>query len=173
VILALDPGPKQSAYVLWDGKRIIEHDKVNNDTLLSFHRPCQRVIEMIASYGMPVGVEVFETVRWVGRFEQAWGGAELMFRRDVKLHLCRDSRAKDSNIRQALVDRFGIKGTKNAKGITYGLNKDTWQAFALAVTWWDRNKTAGPLFEQEQDFLDKRSAFLAETTAFLGKPTPF
>jgi hypothetical protein len=59
-------------------------------------------------------------------------------RREVKLHLCGQARAKDSNIIQALKDRFGDKGTKNKPGLTYGMRKDLWQAFALAVTCMDK-----------------------------------
>lgn len=99
-------------------------------------------IEMIASYGMPVGREVFETCVWIGRFIEAWGGPyTLVYRKDVKLHLCGQPRAKDSNIRQALIDRYGGKdravGKKATPGPLYGVSADVWSALAIAVTFAD------------------------------------
>ena len=100
-------------------------------------------IEMVASYGMPVGATVFETVFWIGRFCEAWKGAfHRIFRKDVKMHLCNNMRAKDSNLAQALRDRFGEKPTKLKPNPVYGefkLKRDEWQAFAVAVTWMDLN----------------------------------
>jgi len=69
---------------------------------------------MIASYGMPVGREVFETCLWIGRFIECWCGPyTLVYRREVKSFLCADSRAKDSNVRQAVIDRYGGKEAAN------------------------------------------------------------
>ena len=100
-------------------------------------------IEMIKSYGMPVGAEIFETCVWIGRFLELLmprgAKVDLVYRADVKLHHCHSSAAKDSNITQALVDRFasGIpnhgKGTKAAPGWFYGFKADIWAAYALAV----------------------------------------
>ena len=145
IVIGIDPGPENSAYVIWDGERILSFAKEPNVTVLSrlineggFDR---LVIEMIASYGMAVGAEVFETVYWIGRFSQAFGAlrSDRVTRLIVKQHLCHDSRAKDGNIRQALIDRFGPPGKKKAPGFTYGISGDEWQALALAVTWWDLN----------------------------------
>lgn len=146
-ILAIDPGNEQSAVVEWDGRQIVSAEILpNNELLERMYRGItagDMVIEMVASYGMPVGVTVFETVFWIGRFCEAWKGAfSRMFRKDVKMHLCNSTRAKDSNIRQSLVDRFGDKPTKASPNPVYNgfkLKKDEWQAFALAVTWWDLN----------------------------------
>jgi hypothetical protein len=94
-------------------------------------------IEMVASYGMPVGREVFETVRWIGRFQQAWRDPEtvrFVYRKDVKLHLCGSARAKDANIRQALIDKLGPVGTKAVPGPLYGVKSHIWSALAVAVT---------------------------------------
>ncbi len=94
-------------------------------------------IEMIASYGMAVGCEVFETCVWIGRFQQAWSDPEavqMAHRRDVKLHLCGNPKAKDPNIRQALIDLLGKPGTKKAPGATYGLASHAWAALGVAVT---------------------------------------
>ena len=101
----------------------------------------QCVIERVASYGMPVGEEIFKTVYWSGRFAQSFGAdnVQRVPRLKAKLHLCHDSRAKDANIRQALIDRFGKPGTKKEPSILYGITGDLWAALALAVTWWDLN----------------------------------
>lgn len=79
------------------------------------------VIEKVESYGMAVGAEVFDTVLWAGRFAEAAHRVPVVMlpRRAVKLALCGDSRAKDANIRQALIDRFGgsaAVGRKAAPG---------------------------------------------------------
>ena len=76
MILSIDPGPEQSAYVLLDDNyRIIKFDICKNDLMFSNIQYMAGydtvVIEMIASYGMPVGAEVFETCVWIGRFIQA------------------------------------------------------------------------------------------------------
>lgn len=143
IVLAVDPGPKESGVVAWDGARILRYGTHPNLHVIRVgdeYKTEYRVIEMVASYGMAVGETTFETVFWIGRFCQAWqfGHVDRMKRIEVKTHLCHDSRAKDANIRQALIDRFGEKGTKKRMGITYGLSAHTWQAFALAVTFYDR-----------------------------------
>jgi len=144
-LLAIDPGSSESAYVLWDGARLIEYGKVTNAGMLGIiRRPVSAsccVIEQVASYGMPVGAEVFETVYWSGRFAEAFCAERVdrMPRLKVKMHLCHDSRAKDANIRQALTDRLGTRGTKKLPGPLYGVKADIWSALALAVTWWDLN----------------------------------
>jgi hypothetical protein len=91
---------------------------------------------MIASYGMAVGREVFETCVWIGRFIQARQPMqhELIYRRDVKIHLCGSPRAKDANIRQSLLDKFGEVGTKKNPGPLFGVKSHVWSALAVAVT---------------------------------------
>lgn len=90
-------------------------------------------IEMIASYGMPCGKEVFETCLWIGRFTEHCREPRLVYRRDIKMHHCGSARAKDANIRQALIDKYGAPGTKKNPGATYGLKSHLWAAFALAT----------------------------------------
>lgn len=149
-IFAIDPGTTQSAYVLWDGETIIDKGKCDNKELLyGVSRPSIDVvvIEQIRSYGMPVGESVLDTVHWSGRFHQAaefyGGNVVLMPRKNVKMHLCNTNRAKDSNIIQALRDKFAYgvrnygKGTKAKPGFFHGFHSDIWQAFALGVTYYD------------------------------------
>src|SRR3990167_6090451 len=57
-------------------------------------------------------------------------------------HLCHDSRAKDGNIRAALIDRFGpgkdrAIGRKATPGPLFGVSSDVWSALAIAVTFTD------------------------------------
>ena len=150
MILAIDPGNEHSAFVLYDGGRLHDFGKVENQTLLDrleHYRIAsdELAIEMVASYGMPVGREIFDTVRWIGRYEQAWsamnGRVELVYRQAVKLHLCGQARAKDGNIRQAIIDRYGGKsaaiGLKASPGPLRGVSSDVWSALAIAVTYSD------------------------------------
>lgn len=144
MILAIDPGTTESGYVRFDGDRVWTCGVVGNETMLAWlddtSHPAEGTtlaIEMIASYGMAVGREVFETCVWIGRFKQAWHDPEavrLVYRKDVKLHLCGSPRAKDANIRAALIDMIGPAGTKKAPGPTYGVTKHAWAALAVAVT---------------------------------------
>jgi len=94
-------------------------------------------IEMFASMGMVVGREVFETCVWIGRYIECWrdpDAVRLVYRRDVKLHLCGQARAKDKNVSQALKDLLGPQGTKKAPGPTYGVSSHAWAALGVAVT---------------------------------------
>lgn len=156
-VLAIDPGPERSAWVLWDGARILEHAIESNEDFARRLRsgawrcgqPMAIVFEQIESYGMAVGREVFETVFWTGRLFEAAKYRSLqvsrMPRKAVKLHLCHSARATDSNIRVALVDRFGgtekAVGKKASPGPLYGIKSHEWAALAIAVTWWDLNAT--------------------------------
>lgn len=143
-ILAIDPGTTESGWVTFSSDGcVIASGVLENVELLreigsgGIGTADEMAIEMVASYGMAVGKEVFETCVWIGRFVQAWRNPEsarLVYRRDVKLHLCGSPRAKDANIRQALIDLLGPQGTKKAPGPTYGVKSHAWAALAVAVT---------------------------------------
>jgi hypothetical protein len=137
-IFGIDPGSEQSAFVLYDShdKVIVDKGIMMNHDMLHGLAQLKRedaadilAIEMIASYGMPVGREVFETCVWIGRFMQSFYkplSIERIPRKDVKMHLCGSMRAKDANIRQSLIDKLGKEATK-------GVAKDMWSALAVAV----------------------------------------
>lgn len=150
IVLAIDPGPKKSGLVLFASGRVIEAAECENDDVLARcsslrSRRNHLSIEMIASYGMPVGAEVFETALWTGRFVQNWIGRPpqypsmdppaLLYRKEVVLHLCNNPRGNDSSVRQALIDKLGAPGTKKNPGPTYGISGHLWQALAVAVTY--------------------------------------
>ena len=143
-ILAIDPGSEQSAYICFYNGAPTEFSILPNEQLLHIipqFTADDMAIEMVACYGMPVGKTVFDTCIWIGRFIQRWDKPfKLIYRKDVKIYLCNSMRAKDSNIRQALIDRFGETretaiGTKKNPGPLYGIKKDLWSALAIAVTY--------------------------------------
>ncbi len=150
MILAIDPGDKQSAYCIIEEVtyKPIEFGKINNEdlirniqSLIKKYGVFALAIEMIASYGMPVGKEVFDTCVWIGRYYERSmffvGDISYVYRKDVKMNLCNSMRAKDSNIRQALIDRFGTVGTKKNQGWFYGFKADIWSAYAVGITYLD------------------------------------
>lgn len=161
MLIAIDPGPVMSAYVVWNGGEVLDKGLVPNEKLRIMLSSAEKhipgisldgtgidymAIEMIASYGMAVGKSVFNTCVWIGRFIERWEGPyQMIYRKDVKMHLCNSMRAKDTNIKQALIDRFAPnasnhgKGTKADPSMFYGFKKDIWAAMAVAVTAWESN----------------------------------
>jgi hypothetical protein len=154
MILAIDPGPTESAYVKLSGTRVVECAKVANEDLLNIVRAHRELrihqgmrlttaVEMIASYGMAVGAEVFETCVTIGRICEALGDEPVRVKRiEVKTHICHSVRANDANIRQAVIDRYGGKdaaiGKKAKPGPLYGVSGDMWAALAVGLTVFDR-----------------------------------
>lgn len=153
-VLAIDPGNEKSGWVLWEYGAPKRFGKHENDRMLSiidaelagWYTP-RLAIEQIKSYGMSVGESIFETCVWTGRFIQRWldNTAQAIDevirvpRMDVKMHLCHDARAKDGNIRQSIMDRFGSTkaaaiGTKTSPGPLYGVAGDVWAAIGVAIT---------------------------------------
>jgi hypothetical protein len=150
-IIAIDPGNINTALVVYDcvTKRPIFTQKAPNADILQLlpskvtdYADSQVCIEMVASYGMPVGRTVFDTCVWIGRYIQHIAlqhTARLIVRKDVKMHICGSTRATDAHIRQALIDRYGFSvsaavGTKKDPGPLYKLGNDERAALALAIT---------------------------------------
>lgn len=148
-ILAIDPGPVRSAYVVLDGQVVREHailDNAEHRQILALRAMDQIIgvcaVEMIASYGMAVGAEVFETCVEIGRLCEIWKRWRAIepyrvTRLTVKQALCHDSRAKDANIRAALIDRFGGPSCIKKGGALYKVRGDEWAALAVACTYQD------------------------------------
>ena len=129
ILLAIDPGDVESAFCFIDidtykplyfakeeNKLALKHMAdyaVENDVR-------DVALEMIASYGMSVGSHVFRTCVEIGRFserlENCGCKVTYIYRKDEKLCICGQVKAKDSNIRQALIDRFAQFDFKAGKG---------------------------------------------------------
>lgn len=131
-VLAIDPGSEKSAWVVYDGERPYAWGKDSNEALRFFLKQIWAVklrpespppgfklltpipdlvaIEYVYRRGMDLMQQAVDTMFEAGRIVEAWGGEWTPIdRKDVKLHLCGSARAKDSNIRAALIDRFGGK----------------------------------------------------------------
>ena len=163
IIIAIDPGTSQSAIIEYDVitggvlyAEILENNVVLDYISINSYGKKHLVIEMLQNYGMAVGKTTFETCVWIGRFmeschentpisrlyrKQRWDGYE-----GVCMHMCHNNRAKDTNIKQAVMDIYpptgGGKtpqvGTKSQPGPLFGIKKDLWQALGVAITFADQ-----------------------------------
>jgi len=152
-ILALDVGTTESGYALVDDNLIpVQFGKIENEALLQIVKNTPYdvlVYEEFQSYGMAIGQSTIRSITWNGRFIQSALDRSIpinpIFRKDVKMNFCGNTKAKDTNIRQALIDRFAKHDFKNGKGVKnnpdwfYGFKADCWSAYALAITYYDLN----------------------------------
>ena len=142
-ILAIDPGPTNSALVVVDTERRIRAKMYgeNNDIRSATHEWYEPgdmlAIEMIACYGQRVGREVFETCVWIGRFiEASWAeNVRLCYRKDILKHF---GAQNDSEIMHTLIAMYGISrkealGTKKKPGRLHGMHDHLWQALAVGL----------------------------------------
>jgi hypothetical protein len=145
MLMSIDPGSTESAFTIidMDTKEPLFFDKLFNEDMLMVLEQRKYdilVIEKIASYGMKVGKSTFDTCIWTGRFIQKAAERqkpfEYIYRVEEKQCLCKNipggcMKAKDKDIRQALIDRFGKEKTK-------GLANDMWSAYAVGITYLDK-----------------------------------
>src|SRR3990167_5377382 len=134
-ILAIDPGTTQSAWVLFDGAirgKGIESNRSMLGVIQAMIRPTVVdlvAVEFVQCYGMAVGREVYETCWWAGMFgreaENLGFSVKRFGRPTVKSWVTGKGRAKDSDVRQALMMRYG--GTKKGDPL-HGVVKDIWAA---------------------------------------------
>lgn len=143
-IYGVDPGTTTTGWVLWNGHSVIDGaaEERNEDFLERLRRAADAnmgapmYIEMIASYGMPVGKETFQTCVWIGRFTEVWDILgypwQYCYRTNIRTHHCHDARAGDSNVNAALRDKYGSKGTKKNPGPMHKVSSHMWSALAVA-----------------------------------------
>ena len=156
IVMGIDPGTTKSGFVMYCSNLKSIHDKgiIDNEDMVGYIRglgilhmkPDVIVIERIKNYGMPMGDSTIDTIFWSGRFCEARDKIypfRDLTRNQVKMQICGSPRAKDANIRQALIDRFPANGggkipqigTKKQPGPLYGMKEDMWAALALAITY--------------------------------------
>lgn len=140
-IMSIDPGTTRTAFMFyhpmtstWGRFGKVPNDRVLAELLAS--RPELVVCEDMQSMGRPVGAEVFATVRFTGRIQQICFSEEIPFhlikRTTIKKFLCPKMRAKDKDVRAALIKIYGQQGSKSDPGPTYGIANDVWSALAIA-----------------------------------------
>lgn len=135
-ILGVDPGPSESAIVLWDTttELIICKGHHLNDYLLpqlrhgGIIRPLfdYIVVEDISFQNKKVGGETFSTAKFIGRIQEAMHPSEtwLIRRSSVTNHFCRFG-GGDSGIKKALKEKYPVE-SKRVKG-------HEWSAWAVAL----------------------------------------
>src|SRR5215471_19039256 len=150
--MGIDPGPKSSALVIWDGQRVVFSDLAPNrdiqdlvrryarmeDTVSTrSERPTHFAIEVIrGAWGGGAGTELFDTALWSGIFIGEWLAAGRpcnsvapLSRTKIRVHLCGTQNSGDKEIVAVLKKRI--------PGIT-GIATHKWQALAVAVAVDDR-----------------------------------
>lgn len=163
MILGIDPANEYSAFVVVENdlSAVVDKGKIPNKELQdkisnwkAENYPIDYVaIEGIQSFGMPVGQTTFETCYFIGRLLEQFEAFDieptLIYRSQEKMLLCHSMKAKDSNIRQALVDRFAKdtpnkgKGTKSNPGYFYGFKSDIYSALAVACVFYEKMDESG------------------------------
>jgi hypothetical protein len=144
--MAIDPGPKQSGYVVMYEDGDLLPGVMDNHKLLILSPLAQYlVVERLANHGHKTGGEIIDTAVWIGRFIQAHPVEEhvaWVYRKDVWLHSLAGKgkpryETADANIRNILTQRYGGKdgaiGNKSAQGPLYDVKSHAWQALALGL----------------------------------------
>ena len=148
-VLAIDPDPNGGSWVLFgaDQKITCHGWREPIEKLCYFIRDWgveNVVVENLQSYGMSAGASMFDTAKSIGELRGCCRGRALfddtLTRPYIKAALCKSVRAKDANVRAALIDLYGgdkraAIGLKASPGPLYGITKDRWAALALAVVW--------------------------------------
>lgn len=142
IIMGIDPGTDQSAFVLLVDRKIEGYGIVDNALMPAeikkigcrYGDDLRVAIEFIQNYGGPVGRDVFETCAWAGEYRQVckeFGfGWYFYARPQIKAAIAGTSKGNDSLVRQALIRRYG--GTKKGEPL-YAIKTHMWAALAVAT----------------------------------------
>ena len=161
-VLGVDPGTKESAYVIYDParQRVVSALTADNDAFrnhLHEHvtvNPLDvlAIEQMVSTYRTAVGAETLETVWWAGRFFDVWFRSSpnvyRVPREQVRKHFAVALQANirhvgDPEIRRGIFDRWGGKehavGSKKNPGPLFGIKGHEFAALAVAITWSETN----------------------------------
>lgn len=141
LIRSIDPGNKVSGTVIFDTDtgQVSEAEIIDNYALLEKLKSievydCDKLlVENVASYGQPVGQEVFDTCVWIGRFMQAWHDPEavqLVSRVKIKKYL---GAKNDKEVRHAVINILRLKPIRGHN--IYELKSHMFSAVAIALYW--------------------------------------
>lgn len=148
-LLSIDPGNVESAYCLIHKKtnypilkekvmNAVLHDRIQQYSIN--YNIVEVAIEMVACYGMAAGQSLFDTCLEIGRIVEKCRQANIKAK-NIHLHtriackmtITHMASAKDSNIRQALMDSYGEVGTNNNRGWFYGFANDIWASYCVGI----------------------------------------
>ena len=149
IILAIDPGTTQSAWVLLDGSRILGAAIEDNAEVLAllraWHSPASDVSPLSAvaieriepRYGLRMGWETIQTCELVGALTEAARPlpVALLRRSAILPHLGVAARGSaDPGVRAALMDRWGGVQSVRKGGPLAGIKTHLWAALSVAVS---------------------------------------
>jgi hypothetical protein len=103
-----------------------------------YNKPDFVAIEMVACYGMAAGAHLFDTCVRIGELKADIEKGLLIetrriTRAEVKRLICGRTAANDSNVRAAIIDRFGGPYATKKGGPLYKVSKDAWAAIAVGL----------------------------------------
>ena len=165
MIVAIDPGNKKSAVVCLGvkgfarGCESLEIDRaqvMTNESLIAEISRLGAVIwtnavlaiEIPSPRGQAMSWQLVDTIKWAGRFIQAWHNDFIyeVDRKDVKLMLTGKAAGKDKNVRQGIIElyrrewtgqigggREPMLGLKSRPGPLFGMGGDKWAALGVAL----------------------------------------
>lgn len=170
LLLSIDPDPTGGSWILLDETfGIVDHgyqtpiDELTGWVMFEGARQTlinTVLVEGIQAYGMPVGASTFETVKNIGEIRSVCRDRfefdDTLTRPKIKAALCNSVRAKDSNVRQAVIDLYppdgGGKtpqiGVKAQPGPLYSIKGDEFAALAVGLVWLAQ-RGVGPLAERD------------------------
>lgn len=156
-VIAIDPGTMASGVciVRKDDFKPMAFGKLPNGRLMMWidslliemsiaEKDAEAVIERMESHGQMVGSDTFITCEFIGYFTAKLEYMGLPVSYVKRFEEKRLFGHNDAEIKRSLVDRFAYgqpnfgKGTKKEPGWFHGFKEDIWSAYAVAVTYIDR-----------------------------------
>jgi hypothetical protein len=149
-IIGIDPGSDKSAMVIWDtrGQKIISHiwdtnSKIERRLSVERHVCTVLAVEYPYLFGKKVWQQVIDTAFVIGRFVKTFEptyGEEVSNRMIYyinsnawRIFISGQRGAKDSAVKQAIMSKYGGKGTKDNPGILYGIADHEWDALSVCL----------------------------------------
>jgi len=186
-ILCVDPGCFDTAYVVWDGEKLLDKNKISNEELRDKipnillgrnEKVSEVIIEMVSSYAMQVGQTIFDSCVFVGILKQQCETlgvpVHLIFRKSIKLHHNHSLRGvNDGAVNGVLKQKYGEDNTIKKPNLIYWneeveknggakwMNGDMWAAFSIA-TYWTEPKDS-PVRNPKEMEINKLAPFLLKT----------
>lgn len=152
--IGIDTGDDISALVILRGQNIVAKIRkpnkqlsANLEEISGEFKDAILAIEMFQGRGKTAGQESFDSIFYVGWYARLWieranTTPVMIYRSEVKTHLCGTSGVNDTNVRQAILDLYpktgGGKypqiGIKSKRGPLYGIANDMYSALAVCLT---------------------------------------